>query len=504
MSRKFSADQFHLSTELGKGSFGVVYLADDLIAHKQVAIKQLDLEQTDDLLEVQKEILMLSTCIHDNITRYYGCFIKGHKLWIIMEFLSLGSCADLLTAGPFSESIISYICGNVLNALDYLHDSGKIHRDIKAANILIGSNGEIKLADFGVATQLSNILSKRLTFAGTPYWMAPEVIKHEEYSFKADIWSLGITAIELAYGRPPLTEFKSYEVIFEIPKGPSPSLDSGFSEEFRDFVDCCLKMDISDRYTAKQLLLHPFIKIGKKIKKIDILNLLDKKLKWDLEIGKKAKPKYVPTELRSENSNKNKSKSSSNKGDLLNNSNDIHSTIKWDLTLDQNDDGGDTLKNITESVKQLNMNPKMNIVPQSPLNYDEKSKDPIQEQKELDMKKEMIVILNQTFSKVSSKYNLTTSQYDQLVDFENQLIDSFFMNKDDRYRDIFSKFYKIFIKRVMRTENEDLKKLVLPKYYLSEEAELKQFRELTGKKADNKQILREEWTPEPSNRHKNL
>lgn len=459
MARKFTADQFSLSTELGRGAFGVVYLAQDTVTHRQVAIKQIDLESTQDLSEIQQEILMLSTCQHDNITQYYGCFMKGYKLWIIMEYLGAGSCSDLLTAGPFSEQIISYIIGSVLNALLYLHDNGKIHRDIKAANVLIGLNGEVKLADFGVATQLSNNLSKRLTFVGTPYWMAPEIIKHEEYSFKADVWSLGITAIEMAYGKPPLTEFDPMRVLFRITEGPAPSLDSGFSQVFREFVDLCLVKDPLKRASVKDLLKHPFIKLGAKIGSKDIRSLLEKKWKWDLESGNISKPYYIPTEQKLSNNSPTPSRAG--------NDNVNTNAITWNLTFKN-----DTIKHITESMKNID------IVPQSPLiDFNNKTISVEQQQKEDKMRKELIAILNQSFSKISQKYNLTTSQYDQLVNFETLLIDSLFLNQDAQYRDIFSKFYKLFLKRIMRSENEDLQKLTLPKYYLSEANQLKEFRQ---------------------------
>ncbi|KAG0677421.1 hypothetical protein C6P40_004636 [Pichia californica] len=455
MSRKYSADQFSLSTELGRGAFGVVYLAQDLITHREVAIKQIDLESTHDLSEIQQEILMLSTCHHQNITQYYGCFMKGYKLWIIMEYLGAGSCSDLLTAGPFSEQIISYIIGSVLNALSYLHDNGKIHRDIKAANILIGLNGEVKLADFGVATQLSNNLSKRLTFVGTPYWMAPEIIKQEEYSFKADIWSLGITSIEMAYGKPPLTEFDPMRVLFRITEGKPPSLDSSFSNLFRDFVNKCLIKDPLKRLTVKELILHPFIKLGEKINSKEIRGLLEKKWKWDLESGNISKPYYIPTEQKDLNNN----------GNIINDLNN-NNNITWNLTFNNN-----TIKHITESIKNID------IVPQSPLiDFNNNTINFEQQEKINLMRKEMISILNQTFSKISQKYNLTTSQYDKLVNFETLLIDSFFLNHDIQYRDMFSKFYKLFLKRIMKSENDELQKLILPKYYLSEVKQLKQMK----------------------------
>lgn len=460
MTRKFAADQFELSSELGKGSFGAVYLAKDLITHRQVAVKQIEIESKEDLVEIQKEIEILASCDHVNITQYHGCFRKGKKLWIIMEYVGAGSCRELLSAGPFSEQIISYIMSQILEGFLYLHGTGKIHRDIKAANILIGLNGEVKLADFGVSTQLSSYMSKRMTFAGTANFMAPEVIKREAYSFGADIWSLGITAIEMAYGKPPYTEFDLNGVLRSILHDPSPSLDSGFSPEFRDFVDLCLSKDPQKRATAEELLKHPFLKLGTKVTSRDIRGLLEGKWKWDLETGATPKPYYVPTEQRQ------KVESPRKMEQKHVNESPNTATMRWDLTFKNA-----TMDHITESMKNVN------IVPPSPLENQELTLTKEQAEKENRMRREMISVLNQSFSKISQRYNLSTSQYDQLVDFETFLVDSFFMNSDARYRDIFSKFFKLFLKKTMRSENDDLRKLVLPKYYLSEEKELKTFRE---------------------------
>ncbi|XP_017093728.2 serine/threonine-protein kinase hippo [Drosophila bipectinata] len=256
---------FDIMYKLGEGSYGSVYKAQHKESSSIVAIKLVPVES--DLHEIIKEISIMQQCDSPYVVRYYGSYFKQYDLWICMEYCGAGSVSDImrLRKKTLTEDEIATILSDTLKGLVYLHLRRKIHRDIKAANILLNTEGYAKLADFGVAGQLTDTMAKRNTVIGTPFWMAPEVIEEIGYDCVADIWSLGITALEMAEGKPPYGDIHPMRAIFMIPQKPPPSFrePDRWSTEFIDFVSKCLVKEPDDRATATELLEHEFIRNAK-------------------------------------------------------------------------------------------------------------------------------------------------------------------------------------------------------------------------------------------------
>eukprot|EP00047_Mylnosiga_fluctuans_P002871 m.226275 g.226275 ORF g.226275 m.226275 type:complete len:777 (+) comp11404_c0_seq1:48-2378(+) len=261
---------FELICQIGSGSYGTVQKARIIKTGKLAAIKLINMEDGEDFQDVQNEIAMLEQCKHENIVAYYGSFTKAKTMWICMEFCGAGSVSDMYSSlgKPLDEIEIAHIMMYSLRGLEYLHKSHMMHRDIKGGNILLTEDGKVKLADLGVSAQLNSTLSKRKSFIGTPYWIAPEIIAVEMkigpdgYSSICDIWSLGITAIEVAELAPPMFDLHPMRALYLIPKNPPPKLgDKGkWSKDFRDFVKSSLVKNPAKRPTATALLKHSFFK----------------------------------------------------------------------------------------------------------------------------------------------------------------------------------------------------------------------------------------------------
>ncbi|XP_063260681.1 serine/threonine-protein kinase 4 [Prinia subflava] len=274
---------FDVLEKLGEGSYGSVFKAIHKETGQVVAIKQVPVES--DLQEIIKEISIMQQCDSPHVVKYYGSYFKNTDLWIVMEYCGAGSVSDIirLRNKTLTEEEIATIVQSTLKGLEYLHFMRKIHRDIKAGNILLNTEGLAKLADFGVAGQLTDTMAKRNTVIGTPFWMAPEVIQEIGYNCVADIWSLGITAIEMAEGKPPYADIHPMRAIFMIPTNPPPTFRKPelWSDNFTDFVRQCLVKSPEQRATATQLLQHPFVKSAKGVSILrDLINeAMDIKLK---------------------------------------------------------------------------------------------------------------------------------------------------------------------------------------------------------------------------------
>ena len=255
--------EFDLIELIGQGNYGRVYKVLHKKTGKIYAAKIANIGTNNEIESFKKEINVLKQCNSPYIVHYYDSYIKNYQIWIILEYCDGGSLLELIKIlpKPLNEEQIASLIYMILTGLNFLHENKKIHRDVKTGNILLTREGIVKLGDFGVSTQLMHSFSKKISKIGTPIYMSPEVIMQNKYNYKCDIWSLGITAIEIAEGESPFSKTKAYLILKKIISQPPKGLKfkDKWYKDFNDFIEKCLIYEPNERPSAKELLKHSFI-----------------------------------------------------------------------------------------------------------------------------------------------------------------------------------------------------------------------------------------------------
>ncbi|KAH8101267.1 Pkinase-domain-containing protein [Cristinia sonorae] len=249
--------------KVGQGASGHVYVAKTLTTGKKVAIKEMDLSNQPRKELIVNEILVMKESQHPNIVNFLESYlVRSNELWVVMEYMEGGALTDIIENNTLEEDQISSICLETCKGLGHLHSQSIIHRDIKSDNVLLDAQGHVKITDFGFCAKLTDQKSKRATMVGTPYWMAPEVVKQKEYGAKVDIWSLGIMAIEMIENEPPYLDEEPLKALYLIATNGTPTLKKpeALSRELKGFLSVCLCVDVKSRATAAELLEHEFLK----------------------------------------------------------------------------------------------------------------------------------------------------------------------------------------------------------------------------------------------------
>lgn len=365
------SSKYKLNGLIGRGATATVYAATCLTNDIDVALKVIDLEISPmDLESIRSEISLWSFLDDPNLVKYYTSFVEQKYLYIVMEYMDIGSAREILSFkfkdGIQKENIISAILKKILHGLVYFHTHQKIHRDIKAGNILIDKEGNVKLGDFGIAASMienGQKIDARFTVVGTPCYMAPEVIcAGHGYTEKADIWSLGITAIELATGSAPYSNLHPLEVVVKVTNSAPPSLPKTFSSQFRDFVNCCLQRNPEKRPTAEELLNHNFITLAASQKRLcdyfgDLPNI---QKQYQINHNKYRK---------SSNSSPRKSKNQTNNNEN-DEKDDADPHLSWNFDVDSNNSKNKKKSLNEKASKQTNKNTTNDIVQNAPSEID--------------------------------------------------------------------------------------------------------------------------------------